>query len=219
MCIKQPINDYQIILMSSAQKRMKQSAVGRSAFRAAFHTACCLFRTPPCLLRSKDQLKYCPLHFIPRKSLSGTVRSLRLHVQRSEPSPPTSPGGHTIPPYILRLSTPSKQEEITLPAPLFTATAFIFDCPHVYESVHLDRKYFNRSKDMQKMYLSHKPTCSHEEGMFLQLTFQPDFLGQFLEQLTPPPTHTHVYAHFYPNLTPQCTDCIFSHPGFGYMCP
>ncbi len=81
---------------------------------------------------------------------------------------------------------------------------------------------------MQKMYLSHKPTCSHVEGMFLQLTFQPDFLGQFLEQLTPPPTHTYthththtrtVYTHFHPNLSAQAAyfhiqgPDIFAHKG------
>lgn len=40
-----------------------------------------------------------PLHLISRKSLSGTVKSVRLHVQCSSLSPPASPGGHTIPAY------------------------------------------------------------------------------------------------------------------------
>lgn len=66
---------------------------------------------------------------------------------------------------------------------------------HDCETVHLDRRCFNGCKDMQKLYLAHRPTCSHVEGMFLQLTFQTDFLVQFLEQLTPPQTHTQTHKY------------------------
>lgn len=105
---------------------------------------------------------------------------------------------------------PLKEEDITPPAPLFTAIAFIFDC----ESAHLDRRYFNRCKDMQKMYLAHKTTCSHVEGMFSQLTFQPDFLGQFLEQLNPPPhthPHTHMYMHIFTPTSPLSAQTAYFH--------
>lgn len=104
------------------------------------------------------------------------------HPQEAIPSLHTSPALH-----------PLKEGDFYPISP--HSCLYFFECPHVCESVHLDRRYFNRSKDMQKMYLAHKPTCSHVEGMFLQLTFQPDFLGQFLERLTPPRTHTHVHTH------------------------
>ena len=70
---------------------------------------------------------------------------------------------------------------------------------------------------MQEMYLAHMPTCSHVEGMFLQLTFQPDFLGQFLERSTPPPTrththtHTHTYIHIFNPASPLCSQTAYFH--------
>lgn len=151
----------------------------------------CFIHLPVCLI-SKIRWGICPLRFIPWKSFSGTVRSLRLHVQNSEPSPPTSPGGHTIPSYISGSPPPQGGTHYSLSPSIDCCYFFTFDCPQVCEAIHLDRRYFNRCKDMQKMFLAHKQTCSHVEGMFLQLRFQPDFLGQILEQLTPPPRHTHT---------------------------
>lgn len=85
----------------------------------------CFINLPAC---------FAPLHFIPQKSLSGTVRSHRLHVQRSKSRPPTSPGGHTILSYILRLSTPSNRK--TLPCQLHSSLlSLLFLIAHMFVSL------------------------------------------------------------------------------------
>lgn len=48
---------------------------------------------------------------------------------------------------------------------------------------------------MQEMHRPRKPTCSHVEGMFLQLTFQTWFLGSISWTVNSTPgTHTHSHT-------------------------
>lgn len=113
------------------------------------------------------------------------------------------------PPYIS--SGPCCPSQSLHPLKRDTISLLLLRSAHPCESTHLDRRYFNRCKNMQKMHLASRSTCSHVEGMWLQLTFQSDFLGQFLE---PQPPHRHMFA-----LSSPLSDCIVPHSGFRHVPP
>lgn len=151
---------------------------------------------------------FAPLHLIPYKSLFGsTVRSVKTvcPVQWVEPSIIFWRSNHASVQLQLLTLLWSPQS--------LTAVTFIFDFPRVSGSPHLDRRYLITAEISVKCR-ANRQTCSHVEGMFLQLRFQPDFLGQILESPSLLHAHTHTRTQLYPKHTPQSTVCIFSYPGF-----
>lgn len=148
---------------------------------------------------------FAPLHLIPYKSLFGsTVRSVKTvcPVQWVEPSI-----------IFWRSNYASVQLQLlTLlwsPRSL-TAVIFIFDFPRVSGSPHLDRRYLITAEISVKCR-ANRQTCSHVEGMFLQLRFQPDFLGQILESPSLLHAHAHTHVHSFTPNTPLSQQSAYFH--------